>query len=120
MFAEIHFLAFWSTSNLIILAASSALVYFLLHVIYNLFLSPLAAIPGPWYYAISDSFLISHVVRLRQCKAIHSLFDTYGPVVRVGPNKVVFRDISTTRNVYSVNKFDKSTFYKSLLTLVSS
>jgi hypothetical protein len=40
----------------------------------------------------------------------------YGPVVRVGPNKVVFRDVSTMRNVYSVHKFDKSNFYKSLLT----
>ena len=40
--------------------------------------------------------------------------------VRVGPNKVVFRDVSTMQNVYSVHKFDKSTFYKSLLTYVTS
>jgi hypothetical protein len=90
----------------------------LFRIIYNLFLSPLCAIPGPWHYAISDLFLLFHVVRLRQCKRIHELFETYGPVVRVGPNKVVFRDLSTTRNVYSIQKFDKSTYYKSLLTCV--
>ena len=33
---------------------------------------------------------------------------------------MVFRDVSTMRNVYSVHKFDKSTFYKSLLTYVAS
>lgn len=52
----------------------------------------------------------------KQCKTIHTLFEVYGPVVRVGPNKVVFNDLSTTKNVYSVLKFDKSTYYKSLLT----
>jgi hypothetical protein len=89
-----------------------------IRIIYNLFLSPLCAIPGPWHYAISDIGLLFHVVRLRQCKRIQELFETYGPVVRVGPNKVVFRDLSTTRNVYSIQKFDKSTYYKSLLTCV--
>ncbi|KAF4619446.1 hypothetical protein D9613_004739 [Agrocybe pediades] len=106
----------WFTSNLVLILASVSFTYFLIHAIYNLFLSPLSAIPGPWYYAISDFWLITHVFRLRQCKAIQTLFETYGPVVRVGPNKVVFRDISTMRNVYSVHKFSKSTFYKSLLT----
>jgi hypothetical protein len=51
---------------------------------------------------------------------MQDLFEIYGPVVRVGPNKVVFRDVSTMPNVYCVHKFDKSNFYKSLLTYVSS
>ncbi|KDR84434.1 hypothetical protein GALMADRAFT_713040 [Galerina marginata CBS 339.88] len=106
----------WFSNHLFLIAASVAFTYFLVHVIYNLCFSPLSAIPGPWYYSISDFWLMTHILRLRQCKAIQSLFEIYGPVVRVGPNKVVFRDISTMRNVYSVHKFDKSTFYKSLLT----
>ncbi|KAF9254261.1 cytochrome P450 [Marasmius fiardii PR-910] len=100
-----------------ILATLLALIiYASIRAIYNLFLSPLSAIPGPWYAAISDFWLTTHVVRLEQCKVVHSLFEQYGPVVRVGPNKVFFNDLSSTRNVYSIHKFDKSDYYKSLLT----
>ena len=110
----------WFSNHLLLAAAFAIFTCFLIRIFYNLFLSPLSAIPGPWYYAISDLWLTLHVLRLRQCKAIQELFEIYGPVVRVGPNKVVFRDVSTMRNVYSVHKFDKSTFYKSLLTYVTS
>jgi hypothetical protein len=108
----------WLFNNLPLVLAALGFTFLFIKIIYNLFLSPLCAIPGPWHYAISDVFLLVHVVRLRQCKRVQELFETYGPVVRVGPNKVVFRDLSTTRNVYSVYKFDKSSYYKSLLTCV--
>ena len=111
--------ASWFLNHLFLAAAFTLTIYFLIRIFYNLFLSPLSAIPGPWYFAISDFWLTLHILRLRQCKAIQELFEIYGPVVRVGPNKVVFRDISTMRNVYSVHKFDKSSFYKSLLTYVA-
>ena len=110
--------ASWFSNHALLVVVAVALTYCFVHVIYNLFLSPLSAIPGPWYYAISDFWMTTHVIRLRQCKAVQSLFEQYGPVVRIGPNKVVFRDLSTMRNVYSVYKFDKSTYYKSLLTYV--
>ncbi|KAI0254878.1 cytochrome P450 [Lactifluus subvellereus] len=91
-------------------------LYFVLCAIYQLCFSPLCDIPGPWYAAISDFWLTTHVLRLQQCRTIDTLFEMYGPVVRVGPNKVVFNDLSTTKSVYSILKFDKSTYYKSLLT----
>ena len=118
MTLAIQLSASWFSNHLLLAAASTIFTYFLFRVFYNIFLSPLSAIPGPWYYAISDFWLTLHILRLRQCKAIQELFEIYGPVVRVGPNKVVFRDVSTTRNVYSLHKFDKSRFYKSLLTYV--
>ena len=111
-------MSFANLPSLLSVLAVLLFTRFLIKVIYNLFLSPLSAIPGPWYYATSDIWLTLHIVRLRQCKAIHELFAIYGPVVRVGPNKVVFRDTSAMRNVYSVHKFDKSAYYKSLLTSV--
>jgi hypothetical protein len=103
-------------------AISGAIValYFILCALYQLCFSPLSDIPGPWYAAISDLWLTTHVLRLQQCRIIDSLFAKYGPVVRVGPNKVVFNDLPTTRNVYSILKFDKSTYYKSLLTFAFS
>lgn len=114
------FAVLFSSHNLFLGFASAALVYIVIRFIYNLFLSPLSAIPGPWYAAVSDLWLNIHVIRLRQCKTIQELFEMYGPVVRVGPNKIVFRDISTMRTVYTVHKFDKSSYYKSLLTYVPS
>ena len=103
-------------------AISGAFValYLILCALYQLYLSPLCDIPGPWYAAISDFWLTTHVLRLQQCRIIDVLFKKYGPVVRVGPNKVVFNDLSTTKNVYSILKFDKSTYYKSLLTFAFS
>lgn len=109
----------WFAHNIVFVAASLLFSYVLFRAFYNLFLSPLSAIPGPWYAAVSDFWITTHVLRLRQCKVIQELFDTYGPVVRIGPKKVVFRDLSTMRNVYTVHKFDKSTYYKGLKTFVS-
>ena len=103
--------------NLAVFIFSAYILYFSLRAIYQLCISPLSVIPGPWYAAISDFWLMTHVVRLQQCKAIQDLFETYGPVVRVGPNKVVFCDPHSTKTVY--HKFDKSSFYKSLLTYVA-
>ncbi|GLB34339.1 putative cytochrome P450 [Lyophyllum shimeji] len=108
--------ASWLSHNLLFAAASMALMAIFARAFYNLFLSPLSAIPGPWYAAVSDFWITTHVLRLQQCKIIHQLFEKYGPVVRIGPNKVVFRDLTTMRNVYSVHKFDKSAYYKGLLT----
>ena len=105
-----------SLSTFLLLALSSAVLYLLAYAVYQSFFSPLAALPGPWYAAVSDFWLLTHVVRLRQCRAVQDLFETYGPVVRVGPNKVIFCDAAAMRSVYCVHKFDKSTYYKSLLT----
>ncbi|KIP03779.1 hypothetical protein PHLGIDRAFT_77016 [Phlebiopsis gigantea 11061_1 CR5-6] len=85
-------------------------------VFYRLFLSPLASLPGPWYAAVSDFWITTHVVRMQQCRTVQSLFDAYGPIVRIGPAKIAFCDLGTMRSVYCVHKFDKSPYYKSLLT----
>ncbi|KIM73902.1 hypothetical protein PILCRDRAFT_717573 [Piloderma croceum F 1598] len=112
----IHLPSFWFSHSLLAFTFSALFLYFALRAIYHLFLSPLSVIPGPWYAAISNFWLMTHVVRLEQCKTVQDLFDTYGPVVRVGPNKVAFRDLQSMKSVYSVHKFDKSSSYQSLLT----
>ncbi|OCH89992.1 cytochrome P450 [Obba rivulosa] len=105
-----------SFSSAILIAISLATVFLVASAVYNAFFSPLSAIPGPWYAAVSDFWITTHVVRLQQCRIVQTLFERYGPVVRVGPNKVIFCDATTMRSVYSVHKFDKSSYYKSLLT----
>ena len=109
----------YSNVSVTLVAFAALIILFLARAIYLLFFSPLSAIPGPWYAAVSDFWILTHVLRLQQCKTVHELFEIYGPVVRIGPNRVVFKDLSTTKSVYSVHKFDKSVYYKSLLTCVS-
>ncbi|KAG8219070.1 putative lysophospholipase [Butyriboletus roseoflavus] len=106
----------WTSHNITFVFVSLVVLYAVARAIYHLFLSPLSAIPGPWYAAVSDFWITTHVLRLQQCKTNHQLFEEYGPVVRVGPKKVIFKDITSMRSVYSIHKFDKSKFYKSLLT----
>lgn len=110
----------WSFRNLIAFVTFTLLIYSFVRGIYQLFVSPLSRIPGPWYAAVSDFWLTTHVIRLQKCKAIQALFDVYGPIVRVGPNKVVFCDLSSVKNVYTVQKFEKSTYYDNSILYVIS
>lgn len=103
-------------SNIWSVLGTFAALYFLSNAFYQLFLSPLRHIPGPWYAAISEAWLSSHVFRLRQCRAVQSLFEDYGPIVRIAPNKVAYRDAATNKRIYNNSKFSKSTFYKALMT----
>ncbi|KAI0363884.1 cytochrome P450 [Pilatotrama ljubarskyi] len=83
--------------------------------VYNVFFSPLSVIPGPWYAAISDTWLLFNAARLLQCDTLHSALRHYGPVVRVGPRRVVFCDHAAMKSVYCVRKMPKSVFYKALI-----
>ncbi|KAA1476047.1 cytochrome P450 [Dentipellis sp. KUC8613] len=106
---------FLASLHLLTLFALPAL-YLLARALYQLYLSPLRGVPGPWYAAVSDLWLTTHVARLRQCRAVHQLFAAYGPIVRIGPNKVAFCDVGGARSVYAVRRFDKTAFYKGFQT----
>ncbi|KAL1730689.1 cytochrome P450 [Schizophyllum commune] len=90
-------------------------LYGLACAIYNLYFSPLRHIPGPWYAAVSDFWLWTCLLRLRQCQIIHGLFEVYGPVVRIGPRRVAFNDVAGVKSVYCVHRLDKSDLYKMAL-----
>ncbi|KAI5121944.1 hypothetical protein M0805_002016 [Coniferiporia weirii] len=96
---------------------SLLLVYFVAFAVYQLLISPLRAVPGPWYAAVSDFWLITHVLRFRRCRAINDALLKYGSIVRIAPNKVVFLDAPTMKSVYGISsRLSKSAFYKCLLT----
>ncbi|KAJ7349976.1 cytochrome P450 [Mycena albidolilacea] len=109
-------MSFLAMSLVLFFVLPALLLVFVCRAIHLLFFHPLSSIPGPWYAAVSSLWITSHVLRLEQCKTIHALFQTYGPVVRIAPNKVVFCDLGAMKSVYSTWKFDKSDYYKSLLT----
>jgi hypothetical protein len=68
----------WIGHELFMLAVTLLPLYLLVNGFYQLFLSPLSAIPGPWYAAVSDFWLLTHVIRLKQCMTVHDLFEIYG------------------------------------------
>ena len=112
-----------STNCLFKLLGCGLILYLLILVTYRLFFSPLAraAIPGPWYAAISDLWILSHVLRMRRCRAIHEALEAYskagskGKIVRIAPNTVIFVDIEERKKVYGVQeRLWKSQFYKSI------
>ncbi|KAI0036319.1 cytochrome P450 [Vararia minispora EC-137] len=102
-------------SNLWVFSGTALALYFGASAYYQLFLSPLRHIPGPWYAAVSELWIITHVLRFRQCRAVQELFEKYGPIVRYAPNKVAYCDAVSNGRIYMNTRFEKSQFYKSLL-----
>ena len=101
--------------NPICFGAALVLLYVSALVIYRVFFSPLAAVPGPWYAAVSDGWMGLNTLRLRRCRAIDDLLKKYGPIVRIGPNKVAFLDSATMKTIYSTSsRLAKSDFYKGM------
>ncbi|KAJ7264599.1 cytochrome P450 [Mycena rebaudengoi] len=79
--------------------------------IYSAVSSPLSGVPGPWYATMSNAWFNSHFLRYNQAQAFHKLFQRYGPVVRVGTQKIAFCDLDSMRNVYNIQRFEKSPMY---------
>lgn len=105
-----------ATFLLNLLAASCGL-YVAFHackVLYNLLFSPLATIPGPRAAAMSDWWLKWHTIRLQRTAVIHNALQEYGPVVRIGPNKIALSNLRDVRRIYGSEAFLKSDWYDGL------
>ncbi|KAH7097733.1 cytochrome P450 [Auriculariales sp. MPI-PUGE-AT-0066] len=96
-----------------ILAVGSALV---LTAVWRVCRSPLSRsnIPGPWCVAVSNIWFDWQGLRRERVRAIHALFVAYGPVVRIGPNRVAFNDVEAVREIYRTHKFRKGGWYRPL------
>ncbi|VDB87917.1 unnamed protein product [Peniophora sp. CBMAI 1063] len=101
--------------NILALLGSTFALCFLGNTIYQLYISPLRHVPGPWYAAVSNAWLLSHVFRVRQSRAVQSLFELYGPIVRIAPNRVAYCDAASNKYIYSNTKFPKGGFYKGFM-----
>ncbi|KAK6523085.1 hypothetical protein TWF694_005983 [Orbilia ellipsospora] len=97
------------------LAGAAVIIYFISSAIYEIYFSPLAKIPGPWYIRVSRFWLISRVATARVATDIESLHEHYGPYVRIGPNEVSISDIESVKKIHSVHDpYLKSRLYKKL------
>ncbi|KAH7097796.1 cytochrome P450 [Auriculariales sp. MPI-PUGE-AT-0066] len=82
-------------------------------IVWDLWFSPLARqrIPGPWYTAIGDVWYGLHGVTFDRTTALAKLFKRYGPVVRVGANRVAFNDVQAVHTIYRDYAFNKGDFF---------
>jgi cytochrome P450 len=109
-----------------LLALTGALAFHLLFTaIYRLFLSPLAAIPGPKLAALSRWYECYYdiVQPARYTFKIQELHSRYGPIVRISPNEVSFSDPEAVSLVFAPGagqRRDKSTLFTSGLGVSSS
>ncbi|KZV94364.1 cytochrome P450 [Exidia glandulosa HHB12029] len=82
--------------------------------VYNAFFSPLASIPGPPVAAVSNIWFEWNALRLRRTMAVHEAFERYGPLVRIGPNKLAVANAEEVREIYRSHKFRKSAWYDAI------
>ncbi|KAK3379487.1 cytochrome P450 [Lasiosphaeria ovina] len=69
-------------------------------------------IPGPWYHGISLLPLVYKCWRGRLHEDLRKLFDTYGPIVRIGPNEVVCNDVPTMHRILgSKSPYNKAQWF---------
>lgn len=81
--------------------------------VYTAWFSPLSKIPGPQPARWTDLWLLWQLYSFRKCPTINECFSEYGPVVRIGPNKVALNTEEAIKVVYGIGtKFVKSEWYK--------
>ncbi|CZR59395.1 uncharacterized protein PAC_09287 [Phialocephala subalpina] len=86
------------------------------NVVYNLFLHPLANVPGPRLAAATYLYQTYHslVGGSRYYVQVGKMHEKYGPIVRITPDEVSLSDPSNYDLIYFVgSKYPKSTFYSS-------
>ncbi|KAJ9615983.1 hypothetical protein H2204_014198 [Knufia peltigerae] len=103
----------WKVNLTLVVPISIVIVAFLGRAVHELYLSPLRHVPGPKLAALSDLWLLRKLYALKKCGTIHQCFTQYGPIVRIGPNKIAINDIDMIKPVYGVGtRFVKSTWYE--------
>ncbi|KAH7044497.1 cytochrome P450 monooxygenase-like protein [Macrophomina phaseolina] len=93
-------------------ALSCLLGYLLCRLTYNLFLHPLARLPGPWTAALGDLWFASHWLSGTWHRDIEALHRKYGPVVRVAPNELSFCGVQSIKDIYGTRQYTAPTFFK--------
>ena len=95
--------------------AAFVLAYLLYQIVDSLFLSPLARsrIPGPKLFALTGLRLAYEDYKGDRSRTFLKLHQKYGPVVRVGPNEVIFNSTSALRSIYGAGSgFERTDFYR--------
>ncbi|KAM7184614.1 Cytochrome P450 [Naviculisporaceae sp. PSN 640] len=101
-------------------AAYTAVVvlsYTLLLIGYRTWLHPLSKYHGPWLATVTDAYGGLYSLLMRLHLATYRDHARYGPVMRHGPNKLVFNTATALHDIYNNDRVTKSHVY--LLTVNS-
>lgn len=88
----------------VLLVGASFALYLLVYPIYALFLHPLSSIPGPQLSACTRLPFWLACIQGRQVRHMTKLHQTYGPIVRFGPNDISYSDGRAWRDIFQVRK----------------
>lgn len=80
--------------------AALIVIHSTLTVLYNLFWSPLRAVPGPWWYAATPFPRLWLYFSGREPFTVKETHERYGPVVRLAPYEVSFIDERAWPEIY--------------------
>lgn len=75
--------------------------YTSLHMLYNLYLHPLRAFPGPVANRATVLPKLYHLVAGNLPYYVANVHEQYGPVVRIAPNELAFRDPRAWKDIYT-------------------
>ena len=100
-----------TTANLLVAAVLAVPLW----IAYNLFLSPLAPIPGPWTVRAGiPLFKTKRASDMTWVWDLEQLHKTYGPIVRVSTNHLSVSDPNALASIYRIaNPLHKTQFYHS-------
>ncbi|KAJ2083393.1 hypothetical protein H4R24_000870 [Coemansia sp. RSA 988] len=89
-----------------------SLAGFICFQLYKIFISsPLGHLPGPWYTKITGIVRKYHAWRHCEHHYYLKLFERYGPIVRIGPNRVGVGEIEMFRKLMGTYEMPKSQMY---------
>lgn len=97
--------------NIAVYLLYASTMVLVLHIVYRRTLDPLSHIPGPLFGSITNLYLLFYTLTLRRCKTLLRLSTTYGPVLRVAPNKVIFNAPEAANAIYRDHKMHKGPAY---------
>ncbi|KAI0197896.1 cytochrome P450 [Astrocystis sublimbata] len=98
--------------TLALFALCASTTYIALLFGYRLFLHPLRDYPGPFLAKISDAYGgIQAGYQSVHVKTREDLLK-YGPVIRYGPNKLIFNSVKAVQDIYHNDRVCKSHLYK--------
>ncbi|CZT16383.1 related to cytochrome P450 CYP3/CYP5/CYP6/CYP9 subfamilies [Ramularia collo-cygni] len=80
------------------------LIYSTAIILYNLFFHPLAKYPGPKVRAALDFPYFWSLIRGYAPQYMLELHNTYGPVVRVAPNELIFNRPQAFKDIYGLKR----------------
>ncbi|KAM3072746.1 hypothetical protein ACMFMF_007078 [Clarireedia jacksonii] len=101
------------TSLVLLFIAAEILRRFCLS-LYKAFTGPLARVPGPILWKLSEKVWHYHMVRGTSITTSAKLFEKYGDCVRIGPREVIFRSKDAIQKIMVEYDLKKTEDYKLL------